>query len=311
MARRIKFEVFATKYMKHAKLHKKPSSAKRNQTSIDMMMPHFKGKLLGHISPFMVEQYKKKRRDNGATPATVNRDTATLRNMLNMAVQWGYLATNPMVGVKQFKEDNERMWVLTPEEENKLLEQCAKSPQRSGNNYLEDLVQFALCSGMREAEIFNLGKADVHPEGRYLLVTDTKNHESRTVPINDTLKEILQRRLKDTASEYVFHNTKGGRLTVLTSAFWYAAKEAGLIRWDKGHDGELKKTRFRFHDLQHTFGSRLGMKGHDLKTIMEIMGHKTVTMAMRYQHPTSDHKLDAVKSLDKSPQNSHHQKSWS
>ena len=87
-------------------------------------------------------------------------------------------------------------------------------------------------------------------------------------------------------------------LTVLTNAFWKAIKEAGLIKWD----GD-KKIRFRFHDLRHTFGSRLGMAGTDLKTIMEIMGHKTHIMAMRYQHPSPDHKLNAVKNLD-SPKHS-------
>ena len=55
---------------------------------------------------------------------------------------------------------------------------------------------------------------------------------------------------------------------------------------------------FRFHDLRHTFGSRLGMAGTDLKTIMEIMGHKTHVMAMWYQHPSPDHKLKAVRNLD-------------
>ena len=57
--------------------------------------------------------------------------------------------------------------------------------------------------------------------------------------------------------------------------------------------------RFRFHDLRHTFGSRLGMNGTDLKTIMEIMGHKTPRMAMRYQHPSPEHKLTAARSLDR------------
>ena len=46
----------------------------------------------------------------------------------------------------------------------------------------------------------------------------------------------------------------------------------------------FKAIRFRFHDLRHTFGSRLGMAGTDIKTIIEIMGHKTYVMAMRYQH---------------------------
>ncbi len=50
--------------------------------------------------------------------------------------------------------------------------------------------------------------------------------------------------------------------------------------------------------LLHTFGNGLRMNGADLKTIMEAMGHKTPKMAMRYQHPSPSHKLEAVKSLD-------------
>jgi len=63
----------------------------------------------------------------------------------------------------------------------------------------------------------------------------------------------------------------------------------------------MRKVRFRFHDLRHTFGTRLGMKGVDLKTVMDIMGHKTYKVAMRYQHPAPEHKLDAVKFLDEVP----------
>jgi len=59
-----------------------------------------------------------------------------------------------------------------------------------------------------------------------------------------------------------------------------------------------KKVRFRFHDLRHTFGTRLGMAGQDLKAIMEIIGHKNPKTAMRYQHPAPAHKLRAVKILD-------------
>lgn len=78
---------------------------------------------------------------------------------------------------------------------------------------------------------------------------------------------------------------------VLTNAFWRAIEEAGLIQVELNKDGKEKTTRFRFHDLRHTFGSHLGMAGKDLKTIMEIMAHKNPRTAMRYQHPSPDHKL--------------------
>ena len=286
-ARRILFETFSEKYIENARLNKKPSSARRNESSINMLMPHFEGKLISSIHPFMVEQYKKTRKDNGVEPATINRDIATLRNMMNKAVEWGYLSQNPITGVKQFKENNEKMWVLTPEEEIKLLAECEKRPQRK--KYLKDLVQFALHTGMRLDEIFKLKNSNVNLKESYIKVIDTKTHANRYVPINETLREILKRRDK---GEYVFFNSKGKPLTVLTNAFWTAVKEAGLIMWE----GD-KKIRFRFHDLRHTFGSRLGMAGTDLKTIMEIMGHKTHKMAMRYQHPSPAHKLKAVKAL--------------
>lgn len=298
-AKKITFEVFKKKYLEYAHLNKKPKSALRNAVSIDQLMPHFQGKLIKDIHPFAVEQYKKARKDDKKAPATINRDVATLKNMMNMAVEWDYLPFNQLAGVKLLKEDNEKMWVLTQEEEETLLENCDKRPQKK--KYLKDLAQVALHSGMREKEIFDLKKINVHLESAFLLVTDTKNHENRTVPLNDTLKEILERRLnQDEDSEYVFCNHKGKKLTVLTNAFWKAVKDAGLFRMEE-INGQKKKVRFRFHDLRHTFGSRLGMKGFDLKTIMEIMGHKTPRVAMRYQHPSPDHKLKAVKSLDQVP----------
>jgi integrase len=284
------FETFSKKYIENAILNKKPSSARRNETSIKMLMPHFKGKLLADIHPFMVEQYKKARKDEGASPATINRDVATLRNMLSMAVLWNELPSNPLLGLKKllFKEDNEKMWALTPEQEKRLLEECDKRPQRK--KYLKDLVLFALHTGMRQGEIFNLKNSNVNLKENYIKVIDTKTGKNRNVPINDTLREILERRK---FGEYVFSNAKGQPLTVLTNAYWTAVEKAGLIMWE----GD-KKVRFRFHDLRHTFGTRLGMKGADIKTIMEIMGHERHEMALRYQHPSPAHKLSAVKLLD-------------
>ncbi|HDR14954.1 MAG TPA: hypothetical protein ENN79_05605 [Desulfobacteraceae bacterium] len=61
-------------------------------------------------------------RDGGASPATVNRDVAYLRNMMNIAVDWGYLRVNPLSRIKMIREDNEKMWCLSYEEEVRLQE---------------------------------------------------------------------------------------------------------------------------------------------------------------------------------------------
>src|SRR5262245_43203059 len=55
---------------------------------------------------------------------------------------------------------------------------------------------------------------------------------------------------------------------------------------------------FRWHDLRHTFGSRLVMRAADIRSVQELMGHKTLTMTLRYAHLTTDHRIAVVRLLD-------------
>ena len=69
-------------------------------------------------------------------------------------------------------------------------------------------------------------------------------------------------------------------------------------------------TDFHFHDLRHTFASRLVMAGVDLRTVQDLMGHKTISMTLRYAHLSPDHKRSAMEALErrfsgKSPINFH------
>jgi len=96
-SKKILFENFAEKYLEAARVNKKPSTVKRNEVSIRMLEPDFKGKLIDKIHPLMVEQYKTTRKERGVKPATINRDVTTLKNMLNKAIEWGFLRFNPIV----------------------------------------------------------------------------------------------------------------------------------------------------------------------------------------------------------------------
>lgn len=87
---------------------------------------------------------------------------------------------------------------------------------------------------------------------------------------------------------------------------------AALKKWDKSNLGKtfrrvLDKAKieyFRFHDLCHTFGSRLAQAGLDINTIARLMGHKDLKMTQRYIHHTVDSLRIGVNLLDGSGHNS-------
>ena len=56
---------------------------------------------------------------------------------------------------------------------------------------------------------------------------------------------------------------------------------------------------FTWHCLRHTFASRLVMSGADLRTVAELLRHRTLAMVMRYAHLAPDFGMDAVQRMQK------------
>ena len=61
---------------------------------------------------------------------------------------------------------------------------------------------------------------------------------------------------------------------------------------------KAKVEDFRFHDLRHTFATRLVQSGKDLYKIQRLLGHKTPSMTQRYAHHYPESLRDAVEVLD-------------
>ena len=81
--------------------------------------------------------------------------------------------------------------------------------------------------------------------------------------------------------------------------FTYAKRTVSRI--DRAFHGALERAGikdFRFHDLRHTFASHLIMRGASLKEVQELLGHKTMTMTLRYAHLSQEHKKKAVNLLN-------------
>jgi integrase len=158
---------------------------------------------------------------------------------------------------------------------------------KAKSKHLEAIIITALNTGMRKGEILSLKWENVDFKNSYITIERSKNGEIRRIPMNKQLTTILKnvRELKR-STEYVFSNN-GKPCTDIKTGWWRALRDTEI-------------TNFRFHDLRHTFGSRLGMAGVDIKTIQELMGHMDIKMTMRYSHPTPEHKRKAVEILDSS-----------
>lgn len=141
----------------------------------------------------------------------------------------------------------------------------------------------ALNTGMRKREILTLK----HPQIRngFIYLHKTKTNEARQIPINDTLKELLESIPRHIKSEYVFCDSEGKAYEDVKNSFNHTLKKANI-------------KDFRFHDLRQTSASRLVMKRAGLKAVQELLGHKDIKMTMRYAHLSEDFKKDAVRLLD-------------
>jgi len=152
--------------------------------------------------------------------------------MLNVAVEWRRLKTNPIRATKKLKEPPGRLRFLSLEEIHRLLACCPPPPHT-----LRDIVTVALTTGMRRGEILGLRWDYIRLDNRLIILPVTKNNTVRVVPINDTLYRILAEMPEK--SGYVFGNGGGGHIGDIKHSFTSACKKAGI-------------TDFRFHDLRHT-----------------------------------------------------------
>ncbi len=278
-----RLDEFVREYFAYYQANRKPRSLQRHQTSYRALQATFGHQRLADISPLDIERYKRERQGAGVSGVTINRELAFLKNLYSKAVEWGKMAENPVKKVRLYREDNARTRFLPEEEEANLLVCCG--PQ------LRPLVVTALHTGFRASELLSLTWHDVDFRRGVVTVRAgyAKNGEARSVPMNHTLTGVLKFATVDAAEgEQVFCNRHGQPYRSFRTAFERAVAQAGIAD-------------FTFHDLRHTFASRLVMAGVDLPTVKELMGHKDITMTLRYAHLSSDHKQAAVRRLEQFP----------
>lgn len=229
-----------------------------------------------------IERYRSKRLDEGRSPATVNRAVSFLKRLYNLAIRDDLIQKNPVAKLKMLQENNKRVRFLHDHEEDQLVGVMAPEDF--------EIVEVAFETGLRQAELFNLKKTQLDFDNEIITIPRSKSGEKRQVPMTDRVSQLLRELCERSPGEYVFPNRTGKRpidpTNWIVRRFHPALKAANI-------------ENFRFHDLRHTFCSRLVMAGVKLREVQEMAGHKNYETTNRYAHLSPDHVRNAVKALDR------------
>jgi site-specific recombinase XerD len=275
----VSFAELAQDALAYSKAHKRTYDD--DVIRMERLLAVFREKAAESITPQDLERHLTQSAEGGEwQPATVNRYRALISLVYRLGIENGKVKENPAKLVKHRRENNARVRWLSPEEEVRLRAYLdAACPQ-----FIPEL-DLALHTGMRFGEMYSLTWEGVNLGRKVLTIPRSKNGETRHVPLNSAAIAALEAfRTRGDGTGSVIRNLNGEPLA--SSRYWFepALKKAKIYR-------------FSWHCLRHTFASRLVMAGVDIRTVQELMGHKSISMTVRYSHLAPKHTLAAVELL--------------
>jgi integrase len=215
------------------------------------------------IAKYRDERLKK------VSPGTAKRDLVILSHLFEVArKEWGIHVYNPVRDIKLPPHAKARDRRLRPgeegaeDEETRLLAAC----HEARNPFLLPIVRLALETAMRQGELVGLRWEHIDLTRQIAHLPDTKNGESRTVPLSSAAVRVLR-----SLSRGTYHVFPGLTTEAVKRAYIRAVRRANI-------------ENLRFHDLRHEATTRLFEKGLNIMEVASITGHKDLRMLRRYTH---------------------------
>ena len=253
------------KYEKEVTPTKKGRDKERYRLRI-LHRSHLSGVSLSELKPHHITKFREDRL-TVVSAGTVLKDLGLLSAVINTGTtEWGLenvLRSNPVSLISKPRTPRPRDRRLEAGELERLL-----SAGTSPNPWFRPVVLFAIETGMRRGEILSLCWEHVHLDKRYVHLPDTKNGDSRDVPLSPQALELLRglpRNIREDQLVFPLH------YEALKSSWRRACSRAGIID-------------LRFHDLRHEATSRFFEKGLNVMEVAAITGHKDLRMLQRYTH---------------------------
>lgn len=253
------------------------------------LKPYFADQAVEALGEEHVGRFARSRLDDGASPATVNRELATLSHILTTAVRRKRIPRVPC-RVPKLDEPQGRIVTLEVDQITSLKQAAIQDPHPD----LWLFVEFGLNTAMRHSEITSARFDQIDWNTGRLHIPVAKagvRHQPLTADLISTLKKVRSDR--DDPNGWIFParhtRSKSEHTRKFSKAFLRAVLAAGL-----------SPKVITPHVMRHTAITRLVEDGVPIPTIQKISGHKTIQMVLRYTHVSDRHVDDAMKSLERS-----------
>lgn len=209
-----------------------------------------------------------------------------LRHALDRDIEVKKIPTARRIGASAPK-DNRRLRVLTPAESETILTELEARDLHAWR-----VVKFAMLTGCRASEAFSLRWRDVDLEGGQLRLVETKNKETRPLLLTTALSEMFKSFGPGEPDAVVFPRSDGKPHVEAPHNFKKVIEEQRM------NVGRGPRDRISFHSIRHTVATKLAAT-LDIRSLMDVMGWKQVSMAARYVHSNENTKRAAMETLAK------------
>jgi integrase len=284
-----------------------PKSITRYEGCIENLKTEFGGRLVCDIDSQDIAAYQRKRLAAGVANRTVNYEVGTLRGILKTFGLWGQISDQ----VDALKENHDVGRALSRDEEEALIKAAGKSRSTA----LLPLLIFSLDTGMRASEVRSLRRRDLALAWKEGVITSgeaivpkskTEAGMGQTIPLTQrvcaTLSMWLTRFPGTAADAYVFpKHSVGIAGNMRVTKVWNVDLMRPMGEWKTAWAVACKvaKVHYRWHDLRHTFVSRLAENPVVSEgTIKALAGHVSKKMLERYSHIRTHAKRVAIQSLE-------------
>jgi integrase len=293
-ANRTLAEYWQESYFPAAQRSKKANSWSKEESHFRLWLEPLIGALpLRSIGLKQWDELVKTLSAKGLSPRSKEYITGTLRRILKHGYDRRMVDDSPPSGKRigvTGPGNNRRMRVISHEEEAAIMEQLSIVDLHAWR-----VTRFSFLTGCRAGEAFTLTWQNIDRNRGVVVFAETKNRDSRTIPLSKPLQDLFDSMESGTPSRHIFTKADGSPYLEAPCSF---RTVVGNLRFNQDYS---KSDKLMFHSIRHTVATRLAQRLGP-RDLMDVMGWRTVQMAMRYVDGNEDAKTKALAMLGAAPE---------